>query len=48
MGILRDPSVGVLAEKLRGCLQNARQSKSSDFDVIVDAGQKLSLGQSRA
>jgi thioesterase domain-containing protein/acyl carrier protein len=48
MGILRDPSVGVLAEKLRGCLQNARQSKSSDFDAILDAEQKLSLGQSRA
>jgi hypothetical protein len=48
MGILRDPSVGVLAEKLNACLQNARQAESSDYKVVVEPDRNLYLGQSRA
>jgi thioesterase domain-containing protein len=48
MGILRDPSVGVLAEKLKACLENTRQMETPDFDVTIDAERKLSLGQPRA
>jgi thioesterase domain-containing protein len=48
MGILRDPSVGVLAEKLKACLENTRQMETPDFDLSIDAERKFSLGQSRA
>ncbi len=48
MGILRDPSVGVLAEKLNACLENARQAESSDFKVVVEPDRNLYLGQSPA
>ena len=47
MGIFRDPSVGLLAEKLRACLQKARQAESPRFDMITDADQRLSLRHSR-
>jgi thioesterase domain-containing protein len=48
MGILRDPSVGVLADKLRACLVKARHVDSSNFDLAIEAEGKFSLGQSRA
>jgi thioesterase domain-containing protein len=48
MGILRDPSVGVLADKLRSCLQNARRVESAAFDMVINSPRKFSLGQSRA
>jgi thioesterase domain-containing protein/acyl carrier protein len=35
-GIFREPSVRVLADKLRACLQNARQSETREYDVIMD------------
>jgi hypothetical protein len=47
MGIFRDPSVGLLAEKLGSCLQKARGAGSPDFDVITDADQRLYLGHSQ-
>jgi thioesterase domain-containing protein len=48
LGLLRDPGVGMLAEKLSACLQNPKQTKLSDFEMIVEADRKLYLRQSRA
>jgi thioesterase domain-containing protein len=48
MGILRDPSVGVLADKLRSCLKKARQAEFSDFNMIMEGERNFHLGQSRA
>lgn len=47
-GLFREPSVGVLAEKLRICLQNARRTEAPYYDVFIDADQRLYSGQSRA
>ena len=48
MGMFRDPSVGLLAEKLKSLLENKRHLQASDFEVIVDAERNLYLDQSRA
>jgi thioesterase domain-containing protein len=48
LGIFRDPSVGVLAEKLKACLENTRQMETPDLDVIINDDRKLYLRQSRA
>jgi thioesterase domain-containing protein len=48
IGIFRDPSVGVLAEKLRACLMNAREVESPGFEMVIEAERKFFLGQSRA
>ena len=48
MGILREPSVGMLAEKLKSCLENTKQMQTPEFDVIPDSDAKLYLRQSRA
>ena len=36
-GVFREPSVRVLAEKLRSCLENARESETPDYDMIMDS-----------
>ena len=48
LGLLRDPGVGMLAEKLKACLANIRQKEAPEFDVLVETDQKLYLRQSRA
>ena len=48
IGMLRDPNVGVLAEKLKACLEDTRQMETPDFNVVIDTHQKLYLRQSRA
>jgi thioesterase domain-containing protein len=45
-GLFREPSVGILAEKLRTCLQNARRVETPAYDMIIDADQRLFSGQS--
>lgn len=47
MGLFREPSVGLLTEKLRACLQRARQAAPPDVDLIPDGDQRLYLGHSR-
>jgi thioesterase domain-containing protein len=47
-GLFREPSVGILAEKLRVCFQNARQAETPAYDIIIDADQRLYSGQSHA
>lgn len=47
-GLFREPSIGILAEKLRICLQNARRTEAPYYDVVIDADQRLYSGQSRA
>jgi hypothetical protein len=46
--MLRDPSVAVLADKLKDCLQNSRQAESPDYNVVIEADRGFYLGQSRA
>ena len=46
--MLREPNIRVLAEKLKACLENARQQETQDFDVIMETDQKLYLRHSRA
>ncbi len=48
IGILHEPNVAVLAEKLRACLQNTRQAETPGYNVIIDADRRLYLGQSGA
>jgi thioesterase domain-containing protein len=48
IGIFRDPSVGVLAEKLKACLANTNQMEKPESDMILEGDRKLYLDQSRA
>jgi thioesterase domain-containing protein len=48
IGMLGEPRVAVIAEKLKACLENTNQMETPDFDVSIDVERKLSLGQSRA
>jgi len=48
VGMLRDPNVAVLAEKLRDCLENTKQAETPNYNVIVNSDRRLYLGQSRA
>jgi thioesterase domain-containing protein len=48
LGLLREPSVGVLAGKLKACLENTRQKETPEFDAVMETDQKLYLRQSRA
>jgi thioesterase domain-containing protein len=43
-GIFREPSVLVLAEKLRACLQNKKLLETSSKDLTMDVDQGLDLG----
>ncbi len=47
-GLFREPSVGILAEKLRACLQNASRVEKPAYEMIIDADQRLYSGQSHA
>jgi thioesterase domain-containing protein len=47
IGMLGEPRVGVLAEKLRICLQKATQAESNNFDMIIDTERGFSFGHSR-
>lgn len=47
MGLFRDPSVGLLADKLSACLTRARQAQTPGFDMVAEADQRLYLGHSR-
>jgi thioesterase domain-containing protein len=46
--IFREPSVGVLAEKLRVCLQNTKHMETRELDMMIDVERRLYSGQSRA
>jgi hypothetical protein len=48
IGIFRDPSVGVLAEKLKACLANTNQMEKQEFEMVLESDRKLYLDQSRA
>lgn len=48
LGMLHDPSVAVLAEKLKDCLQHTRQAETRNYNVVVGADRGLYLDQSRA
>ncbi|HXP81623.1 MAG TPA: phosphopantetheine-binding protein [Verrucomicrobiae bacterium] len=48
IGLFRDPGVGVLAEKLRVCLQNTKQVEIHDFDMVIEVDRRLYSGPSRA
>jgi thioesterase domain-containing protein len=48
MGVFRNTSAGVLAEKLRVCLQNTKKVETHDFDMIMDVDRRLYSGPSRA
>lgn len=48
IGLFRDPGVGVLAEKLRVCLQNTKHMQTHQLDMIIDVDRRLYSGQSRA
>jgi thioesterase domain-containing protein len=48
LGMLHDPGVAVLAEKLKDRLQNTRQADTSNNNVEVEADRRLSWDQSRA
>jgi thioesterase domain-containing protein len=48
MGVFRDTSAGVLAEKLRVCLQNTKHMQTREPDMIMDVDPRLYSGQSRA
>jgi thioesterase domain-containing protein len=43
-GLFREPSVGILAEKLRTCLQNGRRVESPAYDIMIQADQRLYSG----
>jgi thioesterase domain-containing protein len=47
-GMLRDPSVAVLAEKLKDCLQNTRHAETQNYNVVVEPDRRLTWDQSRA
>jgi len=46
--LFREPSVGILAEKLKVCLQNARHAETPDYEIFIDADQRLYSRQSHA
>ncbi len=48
IGMLRDPNVAVLAEKLKDSLENTKQAKTPDYHVIADSDRMLYLDSSRA
>ena len=47
IGMLSEPRVGVLAEKLQACLENTRQIETPDLEMIMDTDHRLSFGHSR-
>jgi thioesterase domain-containing protein len=48
IGLFRDPGVGVLAEKLRVCLQNTKHMETRQLDMVLEVEGRLFSGQSRA
>jgi len=48
LGTLHDPSVAVLAEKLKDRLENTRQEETPTYDAVIEADRRLYLDQSRA
>lgn len=46
MGLFREPSVGLLADNLRTCLQKARYAGSPEFSIVADADRRLYVGHS--
>jgi thioesterase domain-containing protein/acyl carrier protein len=45
-GILREPGVGYLAERLKAALAKRTVAKTETIDLLVDSDRRLSLGQS--
>jgi len=46
--LFREPTVGILAEKLSACLQNTNQPEKPEYGVLLDADRRLYSGPSRA